>query len=348
MINHLLFVLPMWLAGALAGQTVRVTPDIAVAAAEYRDAQDAWLHGDPNLERDLLKGDKVQTVRRIRAAAKLREEVMAKKDAYYGLMIQHLEGTSSAVASASSGKLPVEDLKRSLQQQQERLLADQERLEALIAQSPQGDEYFLVRHSLEQEKDDLIKLQNNVAQRLRGLDSITGAQRSLDDNSASALNKDYEEILKLWREEKAHVEAARPMWARYYRLMETQVDPEGKVGQGAAPAPAANAHDRADRAVPAHAKPAGAGAEEKVGQWGGTWIYQSQPGAWSGTDEPESVTLELKQSGKQLQGTYSAPAAGQGRHAGDSSAAEGRCGRRHQFAPGVDVGQAPRHGGDRR
>jgi hypothetical protein len=294
--NHLLFVLPMCLASALDAQSVRVMPDIALAAAEYRDAQDAWLHGDPNLERDLLKGDKVQTLRRIHTAAKLREEVMVKKDAYYGLMIQHMEGTSNAVASAANGKLPVEDLKRSLQQQQERLLADQDRLEALIAESPQGDEYFLVRRSLEQEKDDLIKLQNNVAQRLRGLETISGTQRALDDRATSTLNKDYEEILKLWREEKAHIETARPMWARYYRLMEAQVDPEGKAGPAAAAAPAPATTPRT------RVEPAGA----KEGRWGGTWVYQSQPGAWSGVDEPESVTLELKQSGKQLQGTYSA------------------------------------------
>jgi len=44
----------------------------------------------------------------------------------------------------------------------------------------------------------------------------------------------------------------------------------------------------------------------------GAWVYRSQPGAWSGYGEPESVALELHRDGALLRGTYTArlPVAG--------------------------------------
>src|ERR1700722_10809177 len=53
---------------------------------------------------------------------------------------------SAAVAGATApgAVLPVEEIKAGLSQEQERILSDQERLEALLRDLPQGDDYSLV------------------------------------------------------------------------------------------------------------------------------------------------------------------------------------------------------------
>ena len=61
------------------GQHVEVIPDIAIAEAEYRDANEACLQNDPNLERDLFTADPDQVRRRLHRAAGLRDDAMVKK-----------------------------------------------------------------------------------------------------------------------------------------------------------------------------------------------------------------------------------------------------------------------------
>ena len=185
MVNRLVL---LFAAAALcSGQSVRLVPDIAVAEAEYRDAQEAWLHNDPNLERDLFRGNPAEMQARIRRTASLRDTVMVKKEAYLGLLIQRLQGTLGTLQQVSSTAtdLPLDSLRKDLEVQQAHILDDQERLEALIRDLPQGDEYFLVRRELDAERNELINLQNNVALRIRSLDSAGKAQEAIKSAASS-------------------------------------------------------------------------------------------------------------------------------------------------------------------
>jgi hypothetical protein len=60
-----------------------------------------------------------------------------------------------------------------------------------------------------------------------------------------------------------------------------------------------------ERAKPADASPRGGPAANSTGL-AGTWIYRSQPGAWTGYGEPQAITLVLQEQGGALAGTYEA------------------------------------------
>ena len=72
-----IFALLIPLAPLCLGQALRLVPDIAVAEAEYRDAQEAWIQNDPTLEKDLFKANPEEVRRRIHRAAALADDVMA-------------------------------------------------------------------------------------------------------------------------------------------------------------------------------------------------------------------------------------------------------------------------------
>ena len=137
----------------LQAQTPVYRPSIAVAEGEYREAQEAWLHGDPNLVNDLFKGNKEEIRGRIHRAASLRDTMMAKKEVYLDLLIQRAEDSRKRLAGATApgAVLPVEEIKAGLSQEQERILSDQDRLEALLRDLPQGDDYSLVRRELDRQ-----------------------------------------------------------------------------------------------------------------------------------------------------------------------------------------------------
>ena len=78
------------LPALLLAQTPVYRPSIAVAETEYREAQEAWLHNDPNLMNDLFKSNKEEIRGRIHRAASVRDTMMAqvKKEVYLNLLIQ--------------------------------------------------------------------------------------------------------------------------------------------------------------------------------------------------------------------------------------------------------------------
>lgn len=305
------------IAGAVlcSGQSVRFVPDIAVAEAEYRDAQEAWLRNDPNLEKDLFKASPEEVRLRIRREASLRDTVMVKKAAYLELLIQRLQGSLSTMQQVSSaGDIPTDALKRDLEGQQMRILGDQERLEALMRDLPEGDEYFLVRRAIEAEHSDLISLQNNIALRIRSLDSAGKAQDAIRAAAADSLSQKLEAILKIWDQERTSTVRQRTSWAQLYRTMEETINPrasaDGTKSSGGAVSPASgtpNKKEDVSRAKilspsrKADVKPPGVSSGLV-----GAWVYRSEPGAWSGYGEPDMVTLELRGDGGTLRGTYTA------------------------------------------
>ena len=292
--------LPLLFASLLLGQALRLVPDIAVAEAEYRDAQEAWIQNDPSLEKDLYTANPEEMRRRIHRAASLADDVMVKKEAYFTLFIQRMQDMRAKLAQTQGPGMPVEALKKDLDAQQMRLLSDQDRLELLLKDLPQGDEYALVRRQLEGERTDLISAQNNIAMRIRSLDNIDKAQQSTAGGEDFTAKVD--EILKVWEQERASAERQRPSWARLYQLMEASL---------AKPAPA-GAAKTAVAAAPSKGKAAAkslppASAADREGGISGVWNYASQPGAWTGYGEPEMVKLDLHiDTGGAVRGAYTA------------------------------------------
>src|ERR1035441_4719117 len=301
------------LAPFLAGQNVTLAPDIGVAQAEYHDAMEAWLNNDRDLEKDLLTGEKEQMRRRVRKAAALRDEVMVKKQAYLDLIVQRLKETRSHLAPANASEIPVSDFRKDLEAQQARMLSDQERLNDLLKEIPEGDEYFMVRRALEAERSSLINLQNTVALRIHALDNLDKSQDAIRGASGGETEaQKLDEILKVWDEERAAATRQRSTWAGLYKTMEQAVDDragapkKGAGSKGNSQKPASGSRKQpATAAAVAATAPAG----NAIGLTG-TWVYRSQPGAWSGYGEPEMVTLELQRElrpdGAVLSGTYTA------------------------------------------
>src|ERR1035441_1702144 len=208
------------LAPFLTGQNVTLVPDIGVAQAEYHDAMEAWLNNDRDLEKDLLTGEKEQMRRRVRKAAALRDEVMVKKQAYLDLIVLRLKETRSHLAPANASEIPVSDFRKDLEAQQARMLSDQERLNDLLKEIPEGDEYFMVRRALEAERSSLINLQNTVALRIHALDSLDKSQDAIRGASGGETEaQKLDEILKVWDEERAAATRQRSTWAGLYKTI---------------------------------------------------------------------------------------------------------------------------------
>jgi uncharacterized protein (UPF0305 family) len=297
--------LPVLFASLLLGQALRLVPDIAVAEAEYRDAQQAWIENDPTLEKDLYKGNPEEMRRRIHRAAALADDVMVKKEAYFSLFVQRLEDMRAKLNQTQDPGMPTEALKKDLDEQQTRLLGDQDRLELLLRDLPPGDEYLLVRRQLEGERSDLVNAQNNIAMRIRSLDNIDKAQQSTQGSQDFAAKMD--EILKVWEQERASVERQRPAYARLYQLYEESLGKPSAAGTPKTAAAVAPAPSKS-KAAPA-ARTAAPVTSPAAGQAGisGVWTYASQPGGWTGYGEPEMVKLDLRiDAGGAVRGTYAA------------------------------------------
>jgi hypothetical protein len=294
--------LPLLFASLLLGQALRLVPDIAVAEAEYRDAQEAWVQNDPTLEKDLYKAPPDQVRQRIHRAAQLADDAMAKKEAYFNLFLQRMQDMRAKLNDAQGSGIPTESLKKDLDEQQTRLLGDQDRLELLLRDLPPGDEYALVRRQLEGERADLVSAQNNIAMRIRSLDNIGKAQESTA--GAEDLSAKMDEIMKVWQQERDSAVRQRPAWARLYQVMEDSLSkPAPPVA--AAPKTTASAKAPAKGNAAATARPAAATAPQTG--ISGIWLYTSQPGAWTGYGEPEMVKLVLQtDAGGAVRGVYSA------------------------------------------
>ena len=284
-------------------QHVEVVPDIAIAEAEYHDANEAWLRNDPNLEADLFKGDPEQMRRRIHTAAGLRDDAMAKKETYLSAMIGRLEDMRSRLNQPAAGRIPIETLRRNWEADQTRTLDEQRRVEGLLADLPEGDEYLLVRRAYDEERSSLIKLQNEIALRIRSLDSLDKAQQAIQNASGGdALVQQMNGIISLWDQERAAAARQRSLWANLYVSMEQSLDKKVPGPQRRSPAPRGSEKELR-RQVAAAGVPAQAAGSTA---FTGTWIYHSQPGAWTGYGEPETATLEIREESGALRGTYTA------------------------------------------
>jgi hypothetical protein len=296
-----IFALLIPLAPLCLGQALRLVPDIAVAEAEYRDAQEAWIQNDPTLEKDLFKANPEEVRRRIHRAAALADDVMAKKEAYFGLFIQRMRDMRTRLSETRDPGMPVADLKKDLDGQQMRILGDQDHLDLLLRDLPQGDEYLLVRRELEAERSSLISAQNDIAMRIRSLDNIDKAQQATQ--GGEDLSAKMDAILKVWEQERASAVRQRPAWAHLYDLMEKSL---AKPAGERAPA-ARTAAEAARPAAPAALPRATEAAPAPEAGISGIWTYASQPGAWTGYGEPEMVTLDLRlDASGALRGTYAA------------------------------------------
>lgn len=284
-------------------QDLRIQPDIATAEAAFRDAEESWLHSDPNLEKDLLKVHPEEARRRVRRNAALRDDVMVKKLAYLDLIIVRTGEIRAKLAQNTSGMLPAETLKKDLLEQQSGILAQQDRLDQLLRDMPPGDEYFLVRRPIEEERGRLVNLQNNLAQRIRSLETLNKAQEAIRSSSqGDPLEERLASVMKLWEEERAMTASQRSKWAAVYAAMERAVT-------AAADAPPARGKSSTPRSVndkePASAAPSPS-SKAKPNGLAGMWTYRSQPDAWTGYAEPAIVTLELHEEAGLLRGSYAA------------------------------------------
>jgi hypothetical protein len=204
---------------ACAGQHVEVIPDIAAAEAEYRDANEACLKNDPNLERDLFTADPELVRRRIHRAASLRDDAMTKKEVYLKAEIQRLQNLRSRLHPGEIGTIPTGAERRSLETQQAHNLAEQGKVEGELRDLPEGDESK--RRLLDQERTDLINLQNTLSERLRSLDNIDNAQEAVQSApGGDSLAQKLDEVVKLWEQERDSANRQRAHWAQLYTAME--------------------------------------------------------------------------------------------------------------------------------
>jgi hypothetical protein len=305
------------LAGVLlcSGQKVQLVPDIAVAEAEYRDANEAWLQNDPNLAGDLFKTDPEDARRRIHKAAALSDDLMAKKQTYLQLIIERFQETRKRLTQAKEGTIPTATLKKELEAQQARVLDDQERVEGQLREFSQSDEYLLVKHALSEERASLIALQNDIALRIRSLDTLGKTQEAVQGASQNdALAQKLDGVLQTWEQQRAGAARQRVRWAEVYHAMEKSLDQKAPTGKGAPAQGGANSSKQRKGKKPnpdAPAAPPSAPAKESAppgrsAGLAGTWIYRSQPGAWTGYGEPEEVTLELRRVDGEWIGAYTA------------------------------------------
>jgi hypothetical protein len=277
---------------------VEVIPDIAIAEAEYRDANEACLQNDPNLERDLFTADTDQVRRRIHRAAGLRDDAMAKKEVYLKAEILRLQNLRSRLSQGETGAIPTGTLRKSLEAQQAHTLDEQAKVEGQLRDLPDGDEYLLVRHALDEERTNLINVQNNIAQRIRSLESIDKAQQAIQSASGGdSLAQKLDEVVKLWGQERDSTARQRAHWAQLYTAMEQALDKKG---------PPPGAPRKGSPKKPSSSAGSPPPATTRAGGFAGTWTYRSQPGAWTGYGEPEAVTLELHPESETLRGTYTA------------------------------------------
>jgi hypothetical protein len=212
------------------GQHVSVIPDLAIAEAEYRDANEASLHNDPNLERELFNADPEQVRRRIRRAASLRDDAMLKKDVYLKAEIQRLQSLRNGMKLEEKGAIPTESERKSLEDQQARTLAEQGAVEKQLSDLPEDGESLPRRRALDQERIHLINLLSGIAQHIQSLDRIDNAQQAIEDASGGeSLTQRMDEIVKLWEQERESASRQRAHWAQLYTAMEQAVNAKGPV-----------------------------------------------------------------------------------------------------------------------
>jgi hypothetical protein len=290
------------------GGKVAYEPTLGVAEQAYREAQEAWLREDPNLTAELLTGKAAEMHKRIGRVKALRDDVMDKKVVYLDQIIKRFADMRGRLTGVGTSQLPIPELRKGLEDEQSVLLGDQDRLESLMRDLPQGDEYSLVMRELSAEKTDLVNLQNAIAMRIRAVDQMDKAQQvGVDIEAKDPLEKRLDSIQTIWSEELERAKQQRLKWDELYSSMDREVD-RGKAPAQKESAPAGN------KPAPKPDKsklPPQAWRSQTPGSFAGIWVYESHPGAWTGIGEPVSVALSLRYAGEQLTGAYTARLPGQ-------------------------------------
>jgi hypothetical protein len=289
----------------LPGQGGKVVyePTLGVAEQAYREAQEAWLGEDANLSAQLLTGNAADMHKRIGRKKALSDDMMEKKVVYFDQIIKRFAEMRGRLAGTGNLQLPIAELRKGLEEEQSKLLGDQDRLDALIRDLPQGDEYSLVMRELTAERTELVNLQNTVAQRIRTVDQMEKAQKvGVEIEAKDPLEEKLDAIQTIYSEERERAKRQKLAFNQMYSLMDRAVD-EGKAPTqkestpaGSKPAPK---RDKDKLPPQAYRAPATVG-------FAGGWFYESHPGAWTGFGEPVSVALSLRYSGEQLTGVYTA------------------------------------------
>jgi hypothetical protein len=295
-------------------QKVQLVPNIAVAEAEYRDANEAWLQNDPNLASDLFKIDSEDARRRIHRAAALSDDVMAKKERYLQLIIERFQDTSKRLVQPSEGLIPTAAMKRDLEAQQARILDEQARVEDRLRDLPPGDEYLLLKRALTNERSSYVALHKDIGLRIRSLESIGEAQDAIRSSASNdSLTQKLDGVLRGWEEERAGTIRQRSTWAEYYSVLERSLDqkePEGKGRSGQSGGTKTLKKHKGKKSTPnPQEAPPTAPAKESAPPGGsaglaGSWIYRSNPSSWTGNGEPEIVTSDLRRVENECLGSY--------------------------------------------
>jgi hypothetical protein len=284
--------------GDAQGGKVVYEPTLGVAEQAYREAQEAWLNEDSNLSADLLTGKAADVHKRISRKRALSDDMMDKKVVYFDQIIKRFAEMRGRLAGTGSSQLPIPELRKGLEVEQSKLLEDQDRLDALIRDLPQGDEYALVMRELAAERTDLVNLQNTVAQRIRSVDQMEKAQQvGVDIEAKDPLEKKLDAIQTIYNEERERAKRQKPVYDQIYLLMDRAVD-EGKAPAVNKPAPKPDPKPDKVKLPPQASRTA-----VPVG-FSGIWFYESHPGAWTGFGEPVSVGLSLRSAGEQVTGSY--------------------------------------------
>jgi len=119
--------------------------------------------------------------------------------------VQRLKETRTHLAPANASEIPVSDFRKDLEAQQARMLSDQERLNELLREIPEGDEYSWFAARWRRNGAALINLQNTVALRIHALEHPRTNPRtpSAGASGGETEAQKLDEILKVWDEERA-------------------------------------------------------------------------------------------------------------------------------------------------
>jgi hypothetical protein len=227
------------IAGCLA-QTVRLAPGVSMAEADYNDAVDAWAHADPDLAKDLLHAPPETMRARIRHVAALRDDAMVKKHSYLTDLVERLQKAQKQITDSTAPALiPPEAIQGNLPEERARLESRQQGVETLLRQLPSDAEYDGVRRDLEDERDRLQTLHNDLAARRSALDAVGRAQDGVNFAATAGLAAKLQAVVQVWERERDDVERQRAHWKEVYAAMERAVDANAKivpVAAGKAPA----------------------------------------------------------------------------------------------------------------
>ena len=91
--------------------------------------------------------------KRIGRKRALSDDMMEKKVVYFDQIIKRFAEMRGRLTGAGDSQLPIPELRKGLEEEQSKLLGDQDRLDALMRDLPQGDEYSLVMRELTAEKN---------------------------------------------------------------------------------------------------------------------------------------------------------------------------------------------------